>query len=142
MGAGQPEIALAVDADKAGTALLADLALRLGKARCRYVTYPEGCKDLNELWLKHGLEGVVAAIEGARWMRVKGLFRMSELPPVPPAEPFVNGIAGLHNHYRLRKGDFCVVTGIPGHGKSTFVNDLACRMAKRHGWTTTFASFE
>jgi twinkle protein len=47
-----PEIVLAVDADQAGTALLSDLALRLGRARCRYVTYPEGCKDLNEVLLR------------------------------------------------------------------------------------------
>ena len=137
-----PDIVLAVDADQAGTALLSDLALRLGRARCRYVTYPEGCKDLNEVLLRHGQKGVVAVIESARWVQVNGLFRMSELPPVPPAEALVNGIHDLHQHYRLRKGDFCVVTGIPGHGKSTFVNDLACRMAERHGWTTTFASFE
>lgn len=137
-----PEIVLAVDADPAGNALLADLALRLGKPRCRYVTFPEGCKDLNDVLLKHGTKGVVAAIESAKWVQVKGLFRMSELPPVQPAEAFINGIPDLHEHYRLRKGDFCVLTGIPGMGKSTLVNDLACRMAERHRWSTTFASFE
>ena len=48
----------------------------------------------------------------------------------------------MGDHYRLRLGDFTVITGIPGSGKSTFVNDLACRMAKRHGWGACFASPE
>jgi len=39
----------AVDGDPPGAALLADLALRLGKSRCRWLRYPAGCKDLNDV---------------------------------------------------------------------------------------------
>jgi twinkle protein len=35
-----------------------------------------------------------------------------------------------------------VVTGIPSHGKSTWVNDLCCNLARKHGLKTAFASFE
>jgi twinkle protein len=42
----------------------------------------------------------------------------------------------------MRPGDFTVVTGIPSHGKSTVVNDIACGMAVRHKWPVAFASFE
>jgi twinkle protein len=35
-----------------------------------------------------------------------------------------------------------VITGLPGHGKSSLINEIACRMAHTHGWTTVFASFE
>ena len=136
------DIILAVDGDGPGVALMNDLALRLGRARCRYVVYHDGCKDLGDVLLKHGQRGVAEALNGARWVGVKGLFRMSELPPAPKVEAFRSGLPGLDEHYRLCRGDFCVMTGIPGHGKSTFVNDLACRMAERHGWTTAFASFE
>ena len=51
-------------------------------------------------------------------------------------------ISGLAPHYRLSPGDVVVVTGIPGHGKTTFVNDIACRMVVRHKWRVAFASFE
>jgi twinkle protein len=39
-------------------------------------------------------------------------------------------------------GDLCVITGVPGHGKSTFVNDILCRVAGRHKWRVAIASFE
>jgi twinkle protein len=136
------EIVLASDGDEPGLVLMNDLAIRLGKARCRYVTYPADCKDLNDVLREYGPTGMVQVVEGARWTHVSGVYRMDELPPIPEAKPHYNGIHGLTDHYRLRKGDLCVVTGVPGHGKTSLVNDLACRMVERHGWTTCFASFE
>src|SRR5690606_25523575 len=46
------------------------------------------------------------------------------------------------SNYKIRLGDWTVISGIPSHGKSTFVNDLCCRVAQRHGLRTCFASFE
>ena len=39
---------LATDGDEPGWQLAQELARRLGRARCAFVTYPQGCKDLNE----------------------------------------------------------------------------------------------
>lgn len=136
------EIVIATDGDGPGVNLLNELAVRLGRGRCKFVTYPDGCKDLNEVLHRHGKAGVVKLVSGARWMAVPGLYRMSELPPVNDAEPHVTGIPGLGEHYRVRLGDFCVISGVPGSGKSTFVNDLCCRMVEKHQWQICFASFE
>ena len=136
------EIILAVDNDGPGIALLQDLTTRLGKGRCRYVVYPDGCKDLNDVLVGYGPEAVVRCINGARWVKVTGLCRMSELPPVPDVMGLDPTIPGLGEHFRPRKGDFAVLTGVPGTGKSTLVNDFACGMAWAHGWRTVFASFE
>lgn len=136
------EIILATDADNPGMNLMHDLAIRFGRGRCKHVVYPEGCNDLNHVLHRHGREAVVKVISTSRWCHVPGLHLMSELPPVPFAKPHDTMIAGLHDHYRIRKADFAVVTGIPGSGKSTIVNDIACRMAFHHGWNTCFASFE
>jgi twinkle protein len=135
------EIVLATDADEPGRALLQDLATRLGRARCRVAAYPQGCKDLNDVYLAAGEQGVRAAIEGAPWLEVKGLFRMSELEPVEEPAAHDIGIAGLARHYRIRRGDLAVITGIPGHGKTTLVNEIAGRVALM-GWNVCFASFE
>ena len=67
---------------------------------------------------------------------------MSELPPIPECKAHDPGIHGLAQHYRLRLGDLAVVTGIPSHGKTAFVTDLACRMVSNYGWSVAFASFE
>lgn len=134
-------IILAVDSDEPGSALRADLALRLGARRCKWVRYPRGCKDLNDTLQKYGHRGVVESINRAQWL-VGNVYRMRDIPPVPEASPHDSGFPGLHEHYRLRIGDLAIVTGIPSHGKSSFVGDLCCRMALRHKWPVCFASFE
>lgn len=139
---GFKEIILAVDGDEPGLNLQHDLSIRLNRGRCKYVEYPDGTKDLNDVARLFGFNAVVNTLQTARWCHVPGLFRMSELPPIPYAKPFATRIDGLDEHYRLRKGDFTVVTGVPGSGKSTFVNDVCCRMAAWHEWNTCFASFE
>jgi twinkle protein len=67
---------------------------------------------------------------------------MSELPPYPDRKQYATGFDFLRPHYRIRMGDFCVVTGRPGDGKTTWVNDLMCRVVDTHGWTVAIASFE
>jgi twinkle protein len=143
------EIILAVDGDDAGANLLHDLSLRLGKHRCKFVTYPKNpddptrrLKDLNEVLAIFGARGVVETLNRAQWMKVSGIYRMSELPPVPDAKVFDIGIEKLRDHYRVRLGDFAVFTGIPSHGKSSFVNDLCCRLVQNHNLNVAFASFE
>jgi twinkle protein len=49
-------IILATDDDKAGRVLREELAIRLGRDRCWYVTYPQGCKDANDVLQKFGEE--------------------------------------------------------------------------------------
>lgn len=142
------EIILAVDNDAPGAQLLHDLSLRLGRYRCKFVTYPKQqgeehrLKDLNEVLQIYGPPGVRATISRAQFLKVDGIFRMSELPPVPDVPIYDIGIPKLRDHYKARLGDFAVWTGIPSHGKSSLVNDVCCRLAQAHGLVTAFASFE
>ena len=136
------DIILAVDNDGPGIALMNDLALRLGRVRCKWVKYPRGCKDLADALANFGQRGVVETINRAQWMEIDGLYRMNELPPLPSAKALDSGFPGLRDHWKLREGDLTVVTGVPSSGKTTVVNDICCRMASRHKWPVAFASFE
>lgn len=135
-------IILAVDSDDPGVNLMNDLAIRLGKHRCMWVTYPKGCKDLNDTYKAFGERGVRETINSAQFIKQKGLYKLSDLPPLPAFPSLSVGIDGMDEHFKLRCGDFSVVTGIPSHGKSTFANHVAFNMAKKHGWQVCFASFE
>lgn len=135
-------IIIAVDSDDAGAALLSDLTLRLGAARCKWLRYPKECKDLNDALRRYGVRGVVESINRAEWCDISDLCDIDEIPPVSEALAYDSGFPGLAGHYKLRLGDFCVVTGIPSHGKTTVVMDIACRMARYHNWPVCFASFE
>lgn len=143
-----PEIILAVDGDEPGANLLQDLSVRFGRFRCKWVTYPlsrdktRRLKDLNEVLVDYGQQGVVKTLQRAQWLKVDGVYRMSDLPPAPPVVGYDCGFPRLRDHYRVRMGDLCVVTGIPSMGKSSWVNDLCCRLADTHGLGVAFASFE
>jgi len=146
-----PQIILATDGDEAGSKLLHDLQLALGPARCKFLTYPktrrrelgrERCKDLNEVLQEYGLAGVVKTVQRAAWVESPGVYRMSELPPLPPEEVFEPSYALFRSNYKIRLGDLVVITGVPGFGKTTFVNDFFCRAARDHGLNVAWASFE
>jgi len=136
------EIIIAADGDATGANLLHDLALRLGKTRCKYLAYPKGTKDLNEVLVKYSHRGITETIARAKWLAVDGVYKLSELPPPPETRALKSGFPGLDNHYRIRWGDMVVVTGIPGHGKSTFLNDMCCRCVENLKVNVAFASFE
>lgn len=136
------EVILLTDGDIPGQNLRLDLAIRLGRARCKWVEYPPACKDANDVLLRYGVEGVRDLVRKASWFRVDGIYRMSELPEIPDPTPYLTGFPTLDTHYKVRMGDTVVVTGIPGSGKTTWVNDLVCRLADTWGWTIGIASFE
>lgn len=145
------EIIIAADDDAAGRNLIADLSTRLGRFRCKVLVYPlkpanwpegKAFKDLNDVLLAYGKAGVQKTVARAKWMHVPGVYKMSDLPPMPPDEIYEVGIPGMEEHYKVRMGDFAAWTGIPSMGKSTLVNDVVCRLAKNYGLKATFASFE
>lgn len=147
-----PEVIIAADGDDAGANLLHDLARRIGYERCKFITYPlardperwgrDRLKDFNEVLIEYGEAGVHKTLANARWMAVPGLYRMSELPPVPEPAVYSTGIVGLDEHFRVRLGDLIVVTGVPGHGKTTFVNEVCMNLARQALLPVCFASFE
>jgi twinkle protein len=81
-------------------------------------------------------------VEGVEWLRIEGMYRMSELPPMAEPAAYPLGHAAVDEMIRVRRGDFSVVTGIPNMGKSTWINEMACRLAHRHGGVTAFFSPE
>lgn len=144
------EIILATDGDDNGAALLQDLSVLLGRYRCKFLTYPkarkdrgrERCKDLNEVLEDWGAKGVVETVGRAQWVRADGVYRMSELPPLPPSVIYEPLFALFRENFKCRLGDFSVFTGTPGFGKTSFANDLFCGIAMQNHLTVAWASFE
>jgi len=135
----QRPIILAVDDDRNGAVLQVGLARRLGRSRCQVImAYPRG-KDLTDTLGSHpdGQAAVRYALATAIYMPIPGLMRITEFPerPVQPAHDTF--IPGLEKHLRIRQGDLIVITGPPGHGKSSFVANLTCNLAWH--WQTTAA---
>jgi twinkle protein len=141
-----PEIILAVDGDENGAALRQDLSVLLGRARCKFLTYPkrgEGrLKDLNEVLQHYGAKGVVETVTRATFLQVSGIYRMSELPALPPNVIYEVRGDLLRENMKIRLGDFSVLTGTPGFGKTTFANHVVCGVVQDYEITAAWASFE
>ena len=139
--AAQRLIVLAVDADRNGQVLQEGLARRLGRSRCQVLSYPSG-KDLGDVLASQGPQGVRQTVGLAHYMPIGGMLRLDQIPEPPIRRALDTMIPGLEAHMRIRRGDLIVVSGPPGHGKSTFVNNLLCNMAWHWKAVSVVASME
>lgn len=141
---------LSLDSDGPGRALRDELARRLGKARCYVVKYPSDCKDANEVLVKHGRDVLVGCIEDAAPYPIDGAVSLGDIEDSLDdiyEKGFPSGVlSGFSKSFdkliRLPPKMLTVVTGIPNHGKSPFVDQLSLSLAKTHGWKTAFFSPE
>ena len=66
-------IVLALDNDERGIELRNELIRRLDPERCLLVEGPEGCKDANDVLMRHGEEQVRECIEAAHEIPLVGI---------------------------------------------------------------------
>ncbi len=143
------KIIIATDSDAPGDALAEELARRLGRERCRRVSWPEGCKDANDVLLHHGDEVLRACIEDAEPWPIRSVFGVETFEPAVLAlyrEGRIRGVStgfrSLDPLYTVRPGELTVVTGYPSMGKSEFVDAIAVNIARSMAWKLAICSFE
>lgn len=142
-------IYIAVDTDEAGLRLRDELLRRFGPERCRIVTYGPGCKDANEQLVRYGVDSLRIALEQAEEIPLEGAFTADDLADELLAL-FQNGSGPGAETGWEEFDDLCtfelqrllVVTGIPGSGKSEWVDELVLRLCLRHDWPVAFFSPE
>lgn len=144
--AGVKEHIIAVDNDAPGRRLQEELTRRLGMDKCRIVTWPEGCKDANDALIAHGTRTIQECVESAELLPIEGTCEvMSLLGDVMRhydgeiEKGYSTGWPEIDRHYTVLPGEWTLVTGIPGHGKSEWLDALTINLAANHGWT--FAVF-
>ena len=127
-------ILLATDMDEPGRGLRDELSRRLGRENCWIVDLPK--KDANEVLCELGKEALIECIQQAKPYPVDGL---------EDADTEINSILDLHENgipdgwYGFDQdliwysGQVVTITGIPSHGKSTFLKNLMVHLAMRHG---------
>lgn len=132
---------LATDNDEVGIGLQRALAQRLGKERCYIVEYNEGCKDPNDCLRLFGQASLKLAIENAKPYPVEGVHTADDFAKEVdriytdgyPEGPFT-GIESIDSHLKYHEGSLAIITGVPGHGKTTAVNYMLNRYATRADW--------
>ncbi len=140
-------IYLAVDADTKGMGLKNELERRFGTEKCLLVNYKD-CKDANEYYLKYGGIALQDTIKDAIEIPVPDIVNLRSLRD-EIYEYYLHGAgSGLawdstfDEALKLETGRLMVVTGIPGHGKSEWVDYLTVRLNIEHGFKCAYFSPE
>ena len=132
------------DNDKAGNALRDSILYRVGKDKCWYVNLSqyEDCKDANDVLVKHGKAKLKELVDNAIPYPVQGLYRANDYQTeimdmyegryVKPIE--IGLSPDLDELYKIQKGTFHCITGIPNHGKSLMLSSILLKLAENHGW--------
>jgi twinkle protein len=137
------------DNDSDGRMLESEMVRRLGPERFTRVTWPPDCKDANDVLMKHGANTLKECVEKAKPYPIEGLFCITDITE-EILDLYDNGMPGgvyigwdnLKDLYAVRPGEWTLVTGIPSHGKSEFLDALMINLTQLHDWKFALCSPE
>ena len=136
------KIVIATDADMPGLILRDEIAIRLGRPRCWYVAYPQGCKDANDVLMRHGREALSKVLADAKPIVPDTLVSFSDISSRADAPCLSSGWVGLDPHFKIAPPQLIVVTGKPNHGKSQWALALVANLARLRGLKGAILQFE
>lgn len=143
------KVILVMDQDKAGSLMGEELARRIGRSKVWRVRLPDGVKDANEVLVQSGPNALKAIIDRADPWPIEGMTRAYDAADkvrnlhrdgMPPGTS--TGWNDVDKLVTIKTGMLYIITGIPGHGKSTWVDNLMVNMADKSGWAFAIGSFE
>lgn len=131
------------DADEPGLILRDDMVRVIGPARFWSVSWPEGINDPNEMLTKEGPEALRELItQGATPWPQEGLYRFSEIPDAPAMTLWAPALDCLAGKVALAPKTLVVVTGQPGHGKTSLFGEIIFGIAQKYDLVCCVAAFE
>lgn len=131
---------IAVDNDPPGKRLEEELARRFGREKCKRVTWPEGCKDANDVLRRHGADVLRETLDRAEPFPIEGVIALEDLSADIDTlyengwqRGLDTGWREVDELYTVRPGELTVITGIPNSGKALA---LDTPVPTPSGWTT------
>lgn len=132
---------IATDMDEPGELLAQEIAKRVGKDRCYRVRMPfkndVQCKDANECLVDYGAEALRECVAAAEPWPIEGLhdvetyaIEVMDLYDGNGPQPMSTGFPELDKAFQYIPGQFIAMTGIPNHGKSRFLDQIAVQTSR------------
>jgi len=138
------KIYLSTDNDEPGIALRDELCRRFGIERCFKIDL-KGFKDAND-YIKAGNR---LTLDGATEFPIEGVFTIYDVwgeieniyeNGLPKGDK--TGDNQLDEHIGFMPGELTMITGIPGHGKSIYLDQISLGLAINSNWTFGICSPE
>lgn len=138
------KVYVATDADTKGIELRDELIRRIGPEKCNTVSFKQ-YKDSNEYFIGYGGIEFKNLLNESKPVPIEGIVKIESLYD-EIIDLYENGVTcGLTvNNLDLDKlitwelGRLAIVTGVPGSGKSEFVDYLVSRLNLLHGWKAAY----
>jgi twinkle protein len=139
-----PYVIVAGDNDATGAGLPKTVANILRGHDVRFVAWPDGCKDANDVLVKFGEGELARCLLEAKRIDPPGgyITGISDLPPMPDRRVLRIGAKPFDFVLGFEVGAMSVGTGTPGSGKSTFTTFAAYQIAMNESIKVGFLSFE
>lgn len=145
------EVILATDNDDAGKALRLELIHRFGRDVCKVVKFPtykdmttdeeKQIKDANECLIIYGEDVLKTSIENAKEFPIQDLHsaieyrdQVQNMYDGNVQRAISTGFEKLDEIYKIMPSTFNLITGIPNHGKSNFLDQILMNLAEQQGW--------
>lgn len=135
------KIYLSSDDDVPGRELREELSRRFGKERCFKLDF-KGLKDANEYLCRYGAGALEDVFNNAQEYPIEGVFNINDvwdeiediyLNGLPEGDK--TGDEEFDKHLRFMPSELTMVTGIPGHGKSIMLDQIALGLSINSDWT-------
>ncbi len=131
---------IAVDNDEPGRYLEKILVNRFGYG-CKVVSFPDGCKDANDVLVKYGEDALMQCFKEAKSPKMQGVSSIDEVRQ-QLWDIYKNGYKEgdkcgwdeVENFIKFTKGTWGLGFGMPGMGKSEFTKTLMLLMSLNRGW--------
>lgn len=144
------KIIFALDNDEAGKSLQDELLRRLGTRPNIYiVTWPEGCKDANDVLINHGQVELKKCIRAAKQVPAEGIVSLDDVMDkliqlkkggIPRGDML--GYPIFDKIFSWKKDEMTILTGAPNSGKSAFLDQCMSLLAKNCEWKFGIISME
>jgi twinkle protein len=143
------KIIIAGDKDEAGLGMIRELGRRIGYEKCLVIDYPDGCKDANDVLVRHGSGVLQDILAKAKPFPVEGIISPADCLDQLMVEyqsgvehGLSTGWKAFDEFYTVRVGEMTIITGIPGSGKSNFLDAMCINLVLKHRWRIGYFSPE
>jgi KaiC/GvpD/RAD55 family RecA-like ATPase len=132
----------------AGHRLEDELGRRMGRERCwrtRWLSHPlpdEATGSAAAVLAHYGVDGLREALGSLAPYPVAGIHELMDVDDqyenyyeMGFERGVLVGLPSLDLYYSVPMGQLTLVHGVPGHGKSTLVDEIVVRLAKRYNWS-------
>jgi twinkle protein len=139
------EVVICTDNDDAGKALCLELVHRFGRDICKIVHLPHYddtfCKDANDCLVHNGEESLGMALANAKEFPIEDLHsavdyvdQVQNMYDGNTQKAISTGFHKLDEIYKIMPCTFNLITGIPNHGKSNFLDQILVNLAEQQDW--------